>query len=71
MREQIGMRGSASATCVLLGIAVDDGERRLGTFMSSFVLTLGWVESVIITLLVGSIVMPGLGATWVPQTLSK
>lgn len=48
----------------------EDGESRLGPFMSSFVLALGRLESVIITLLVGSIIQ-GLGAVWVPQTLSQ
>lgn len=48
----------------------EDGESCLGPLMSSFVLALGRLESVIITLLVGSIIR-GLGAVWVPQTLSQ
>lgn len=58
-----------SATCAFRYVK---GRRsQLATCMSSFVLALGWEESVIITLLVGSIVISGLGATWVPQTLSQ
>lgn len=48
----------------------EDGESCLGPVMSSFVLALGRLESAIITLLVGSIIR-GLGAAWVPQTLSQ
>jgi hypothetical protein len=37
-------------------------ESCFGQLLSSFVHSLGWVESVVITLLVGSIVQSGLGA---------